>query len=342
MDLGERALALSKEFTTPPIPRNYELLYAYAAGFSKELSEAIRALVAEHNTLTSTDAEQLYETYLSPDRFGNQIEEFGQQLSSEVGEILASLQSASDTASSYGASLELVNTQLGNVSGPEQFKAVLQSVISATKKMADDNHKLESGLQESQKHIKDLQKNLDIVRAESLTDALTGLANRKRFDWALNETMRQALASDTPMCLLLIDIDHFKKFNDTYGHQAGDGVLKLVARTMKSAVKGLDMVARYGGEEFGIILPNTGLKDGVVVAEQVRKAVMAKELIKRSTGESLGRVTLSIGVAEMRGKERPADIIQRADVCLYAAKDAGRNKVMCDPGPALKSEQSAA
>ena len=180
------------------------------------------------------------------------------------------------------------------------------------------------------------------MRAESLTDALTGLDNRKRFDWALNETMRQALASNTPMCLLLLDIDHFKKFNDTYGHQAGDGVLKLVARTMKSAVKGLDLVARYGGEEFAIILPNTALKDGVVVAEQVRKAVMSKELIKRSTGESLGRVTLSIGVAEMRGQERPSDIIQRADVCLYAAKDAGRNTVMCDPGPALKAEQSAA
>ena len=109
------------------------------------------------------------------------------------------------------------------------------------------------------------------------------------------------------MSLLLTDIDHFKKFNDTFGHLTGDQVLRLVAMSVKQNVKGQDIAARYGGEEFAIVLPNTVLRSAITVADHIRRAVMAKELMKRSTGEHLGRVTISVGVATLRTDDTAAD-----------------------------------
>jgi len=163
---------------------------------------------------------------------------------------------------------------------------------------------------------------------ESRTDPLTELANRKHFDESINEAIRSAGQCGEPLSLLMIDIDHFKSVNDTFGHTTGDQVLRLVAISLKQNIKGQDLAARYGGEEFAIVLPNTGLKQGIAVADHVRRAVMAKELKKKSTGEIIGRITLSIGVASLLQGDTRESLIERADKCLYAAKRGGRNRVV--------------
>ena len=148
--------------------------------------------------------------------------------------------------------------------------------------------------------------------------------------------------SGEPCALIMADIDHFKRFNDTYGHQTGDQVLRLVAIGLKQNVKGQDIACRYGGEEFGVILPKTSLKQAAVVAEHIRQAVMAKELVKRSTGENLGRVTISLGVAAWSRGDQPADILARADAALYAAKRGGRNLVRCETDPDVNASEKVA
>lgn len=143
------------------------------------------------------------------------------------------------------------------------------------------------------------------------------------------------------MSLMLTDIDHFKTFNDNFGHLTGDQVLRLVAMSVKHNVKGKDTTARYGGEEFAVILPNTILRAAVTVAEHIRRAVMAKELMKRSTGEHLGRMTISIGVATLRKGDTGQSLIERADTCLYAAKRHGRNRVICETDPEVATDNAA-
>jgi len=196
--------------------------------------------------------------------------------------------------------------------------------------MTENTSQLEQRLDDSRQQISDLQDNLEAVRAESMTDSLTGVANRKLFDRTLSDAVEQARESGESLSLLMMDIDHFKRFNDTFGHQAGDGVLRLVAAAMKANVKGRDLVARYGGEEFSAVLPATALADALTVAEQIRQAVMAKELIKKSSGESLGNVTLSIGAATLEDGEDAEQLISRADRYLYSAKRGGRNRVMAE------------
>ena len=132
------------------------------------------------------------------------------------------------------------------------------------------------------------------------------------------------------MTLLLCDIDHFKKFNDTWGHQTGDQVLRLVASCLAENVKGRDTAARYGGEEFGVLLRGTGLEAAAKVAEQIRQTVETKKLVKKSTGDILGNITISIGVAQFAPGDTIEAVVRRADACLYGAKQNGRNLVICE------------
>ena len=173
-----------------------------------------------------------------------------------------------------------------------------------------------------------MQRDLDDVRREAMLDPLTKICNRKSFDENLLKAFAAASSGESPLCLMLLDIDHFKRFNDTWGHQTGDQVLRLVAMTLKSNIKGQDTAARYGGEEFAGILPETDLEGAIIVADNIRKAIQAKELLKRSTNEKLGRITASFVVAMYREGDTPSTLIERADRCLYAATHAGRNRVL--------------
>ena len=176
---------------------------------------------------------------------------------------------------------------------------------------------MQKRLQDSRQEIQTLEKNLAVVRTESLTDTLTTLANRKFFNNAIHRLLAEAAAKNSPLSVVLTDIDHFKNFNDTYGHLTGDQVLRLVAGAVKQEIKGQDIAARYGGEEFAILLPRTALTQAVTVADHIRRSVMRKELIRRSTGESLGRVTISLGVATWRKGDTISSLMERADACLY-------------------------
>ena len=327
---GERAQSLLKQLRIPAIPRNYELLYAFVTSANKELCDALRKALETHSRLREEDAESIYQTYISKQNISDKVGEVGSQVSGEMSEIMAVIEAASKRAGSYGQSLKGVNARLAGIESPQQLKVVLGELFETTNDMAEYNEVLEQRLANSKKQIDELQMSLELTRLESFTDELTGLTNRKRFDQTIELEMSEAVESDAPLCLLMLDIDHFKAFNDTHGHQTGDQVLRLVAHTLKTNVKGRDCAARYGGEEFAILLPRTKLAAAVIVADQIRVLVKNKELVKKSTGESLGRITMSIGVSVYHPGESIPEFIERADVCLYAAKNAGRDNVKAE------------
>ena len=216
-------------------------------------------------------------------------------------------------SASYDASLNGASERLGAAKSREQVKAIVEMLVKSTREMRETNKALEDRLTLSKNEISNLQQSLEAIRAESLTDPLTGLGNRKYFDRMIDMAVQNALASGEPLSLLMFDIDHFKSFNDSYGHLTGDQVLRLVGMSLKQTIKGQDITARYGGEEFAVVLPNTALRQALTVADHIRRAVMAKELKKKSTGEILGRVTISVGVlhAEAGRRHRRADRARR-------------------------------
>lgn len=327
---GERALSLMKQIRTPATPRNYEILYAFTTSSNKELTSALREALQTDSCLTDEAAERIYETYIAKQNFTEQVDEVGSRVSREMSDIMTVIEDACRRTGDYGQSIQGVNQKLAAVDNPQQLKQVLEEVFETTNDMALYNKILEERLAESKSQIDELQMKLELTRVESFTDELTGLTNRKRFDQALDLEMTEAVESGDPLCLLLLDIDHFKRFNDTHGHQTGDQVLRLVAHTLKINVKGRDCAARYGGEEFAILLPKTKISNAMTLAEQIRIAVKTKELVKKSTNQTLGHVTLSTGVAAYRSGESAMEFIERADKCLYAAKEAGRDNVQSE------------
>jgi diguanylate cyclase (GGDEF)-like protein len=175
-----------------------------------------------------------------------------------------------------------------------------------------------------------LQKVIDGLCELSLKDPLTGLSNRRHFRAVLDRTIDMVARSGEPALLLMVDIDHFKAVNDTYGHLAGDQVLQGVAQTLAKCVRPMDTVARYGGEEFAVVLPNCHTLFGVTVAERIRQTI-ENMLVTLTSGQQL-KVTVSIGGAYAPEWVRSTASLwtERADVQLYRAKHEGRNRVILD------------
>jgi diguanylate cyclase len=330
---AEIALGQIKALRQEATPRNYEIWYAYATGYKPSLNQKINETLKQSGSLSESDLQHLYETYLSPVRLSEKIESVGTQVMGEIEQVMAMIDVATGSTTSYTESLVDMSEKLGNSKDRDAIRLIVESLVHATKEMELSNQQLEERLNASKLEITELQENLEAVRTESQTDPLTQLANRKFFDTTLEAAIADAREKNEPLSLMMTDIDHFKNFNDSYGHLTGDQVLRLVAAAVKNNVKGQDTAARYGGEEFAIVLPNTVLRSAITVADHIRRAVMTKELMKRSTGEHLGRVTISIGVATLHKTDSPQALIARTDFSLYAAKRNGRNRVMSETDP---------
>jgi len=341
-ELYQHAIAVMREVGAPLIPRNYELFYAHVAGGNEALNDAVHLMLSERGGFSQSAADEMYETCLDREDQGQRITECGNKLGNEADEIVRLIQEAIDTSNAFGATIEQVGRKLDDVSDPAHFKAVLKAVIEATRILGQNCFETKGRLEESRSQVQELQSSLISVRRDSLTDSLTGVANRKGFDLALDTIISEAKSSRMPLCLLMIDVDHFKKFNDTFGHPAGDQTLRLVASLIKTCVRDQDFIARYGGEEFAVILPQSTPEVGYGIAERIRKSIKGRKLVRRETGESLGSITLCVGISSLAPDDSVQSLIERADERLYLAKRVGRNRVESDfSAPASDAETSA-
>ena len=335
------AMDLLKRGQIPPYPQFYELLYTYATGVNPSLNQRVNQIFRD-GTATAELAERLYNEFLKSQDVNERISSVSERMATRIEAVHDAIDTAMATANAYSGTLQSASGDLGHDMSEAELRTMAQKLLGETRRMQDANAQLEQKLEASRDDIAALQRDLDEVRRESMLDPLTKIFNRKSFDEGLLKSFTEAAQLGTPLCLMLLDIDHFKRFNDTWGHQTGDQVLRLVALSVKQNVKGADLAARFGGEEFAVILPNTPMRSALTVAEHIRRAVMSKELVKRSTGENLGRVTISIGVASYRPGDTYASLIDRADTCLYAAKRGGRNKVVCETDPEFDLESAVA
>jgi diguanylate cyclase len=264
---------------------------------------------------------------LSGTRAAQAMEALGGNIDSLIENMLGKLESSARDTADYKDRLSAATGELGGERSPADVRKLVDGLIAATRAMEHRTKSLEGELQASSQQVTELRTKLADVRKESMTDPLTNIANRKAFD----EAMRAALAAaqdGESVSLLMCDIDHFKTFNDTWGHQTGDQVLRLVAVCLSENVKGRDTAARYGGEEFAVLLRGTSLDAATRVANQIRTSVETRKLVKKSTGDILGTITISIGVAEIAYADTVEGVIRRADACLYGAKHNGRNLVI--------------
>lgn len=317
----------------PPTPSMYELWYVYYGALNADVTRAIDVLIKNEVELTADKCVEIHSRFLSDVEAQKVVARAGDLVKTTIEDVSGIVTGVKSSTTDYAGSMEDVSKQLKNADSKEDMEKIVANMMAQTQKMVQENKQLEGKLNESSSAMMSLQEEIETVRKEAMTDGLTGLPNRKRFDMEIERQVKIARDEEKDMAMLIMDIDFFKSFNDTHGHQVGDQVLRLVARTLHDTVKGKDLPARYGGEEFCVILPDTDLRGAEIVGNAIREAVAGKEMLNRTTGEKLGRVTVSAGAAQLAAKEKPNKLIERADAALYQAKDNGRNRVEKAPMP---------
>ncbi len=337
LEISEIALDRIRKDGLVPTPEIYELWFTYYGRTSPDVVRAVDSLLDSGNAVTDSACHEIYQRFLSDLRNEEMVRRAGEQIQSTIHDVAGVVQDVQSVTNEYGQTLSEVNDRITTAKSPDEIKKAISVASDKTKKMLEHNQLLETQLEKSTQLMEELKRDLEYVRREAMTDGLTGLANRKSFDSEITQVMTDSVEQKKIFTLLMVDIDHFKSFNDNFGHQVGDQVLRLVARTLKDGLKGRDFAARYGGEEFAIILPETDLAAGVAVGNSLRKAIATKDVINRNTGEVMGRITMSVGVAEFAGDRTTEDLIERADSALYTAKHNGRNQVAAAPAPGKRA-----
>lgn len=321
-------MRLLKESNIPPTPQFYELLYTYATGINPELNKRINDVLRNGARPDQDMVGSLYREFLHNKDVEERLGHVSSEIASNIDSVFGAIDKANASANSYSGLLQSAKGDLADGIGDEALATLTNNLLVETRNMQATNAELEGSLDTAKAQISSLQEELEKVRLESMLDPLTKIRNREAFDQEMDARIKRAETSDEPMTLVMLDIDHFKKFNDNFGHQTGDQVLRLVASTLDTHTKETDVAARYGGEEFGVILQESDIQAAVNVADRLRLAIRARELLKRSTQETLGKISASFGIATYRDGDTVASMIERADACLYAAKRNGRNQVV--------------
>jgi diguanylate cyclase len=324
-ELFRLTISFLSKYKIPANPQNYHLAYDYVSGNSKDLIDDLNTLLDQSELLDPKKLFKLYKKHFLPDY--ETFDTIRHELREVLTRLINELGTSESTLTDYAKKLTDFVNLLDQHNPAENILHETNSVIDETQSVGESQAHLNSNLSSALSEVNALRKELKKAKKELKTDSLTGIANRKAFDAAITERVNLSKHKGMPFCLLLLDIDHFKKFNDTYGHLIGDKVLRFVANTLKLRTKGHDMIARFGGEEFVVILPEADINGGLSVAQQLCNAVSSGKLSNKEKGISYGKITISVGVSQFRAADNPKQLINRADKALYLAKKRGRNRV---------------
>jgi diguanylate cyclase len=328
---ANEAFAAMTRLMIVPNPDNYRIWYTHFSGCYPELSKQLRAIADSGEPFTEARLSELHARFFGTGLQARLLDETCQRIEVTMSHLLIQVGGLSRDAGDYGDRLETVGNDLDGTTPPQDLQALIGEILSETRKMQERARTVESELTDSSRKIESLRDDLAEAQREANSDGLTGIANRKCFDHQLVHAIGEAREDGSTLSVLFADIDHFKRFNDTHGHQVGDQVLRLVAQVLTKSIEGRDLAARYGGEEFAVILPQTELEGAARLAEQIRQTVAGNRIRLKSTGIFLGNITVSIGCAEYRPPEAASDLMRRVDDALYQAKRSGRNRVVSAP-----------
>lgn len=311
----------------PTTPENYAVWYEYTVGTNHELKQSIDTLIKDNMRFSEHVNNDLFQKFIGSGQ-QSAVDEIRESVRQVINDLLSQISVEGDGLGDYAKTLESFSEKIIDTSDSSAVNLLITELLVETKKREDATHNLQSSLDKMAQEMTLLRQEVAKLNDEASTDALTRVSNRRAYDIAIERAVSSSKINSTRLSLLMLDIDHFKGFNDQFGHVVGDKVLRFVASMLQKHVKGNDTVARFGGEEFAVILPETAYNDALKVAENVRKRISAQVLSDSAENIKLGSVNVSIGVALYRYGESPEEFMHRADKYMYQAKKNGRNMVI--------------
>jgi diguanylate cyclase len=317
---ADRANRLMAQHGVPPTPDNFSVWFYYAMGGSLALKKTIDVLLANKRKFDAAINRDLYVSYVQP--HASTSGDFPEQLRGVIASAQEFLTSAISDSRTQMQNLGEVKSECQTAADP---RPIIERLVKELSNAATRSSALEANFLQTTKDLDQIKDSLKRAEQHSNTDALTGLANRRSLEAFLRAEQITAMEAGTPLSILMIDIDYFKKFNDGYGHQVGDQVLRLVGKVLQENVRGCDLAARYGGEELMAVLPGAPIDACFEAAERIRRRISEARLTRRTTGEAISSITVSIGVAQFRLGETADAMIERCDRALYQAKRMGRD-----------------
>jgi len=327
-EVAETAMRSIAAQRVPPTPNNFHVWFKYALGAPPELKRTIDILIANKRKFDTATLRELFMTYVGAKGSEDAV---AHSVSQQLHGVMESAQEYLATAiSDNRLQLEAMSKVAGRSEAGADPRLLIKTLMSELAKAMTRAEKLEAGFAEKSRELDLIRESLSKSEERAKTDILTGLPNRRALEEFFRAAQTSAMENGQPLSALLIDIDHFKKFNDTFGHGVGDQVLRLVAQTLRERVREVDLAARYGGEEMIAVLPGADLSACTATAERIRRSISERAIIRRSTGESLPGITVSIGVGQFQFGESMDDLIDRCDRALYQAKKKGRNRVVTE------------
>jgi len=307
-------------------PVTFTLWYEYAAGINPGLHAAIEQLIAAKAPLGDATVAKLYDQHIVPNDAAA-VQHVGGELQKVMSAIASSASQTGERAGLFGAQLDDLSLALRS-NDVATLSPQLDEALAGTAEMKVSADALQQQVVAGQSEIARLRTDLDRARGEALLDPLTRILNRKGFDQRIAALLREPAVGDRAHCLVMLDIDHFKKVNDAHGHVMGDRVIQGIGEILRHCVTNPQhAAARYGGEEFAIVLPHSSVAEAQELAEQVRLRAKAMKIRNRNTQEVLFTVTISGGVAALRDGDDAHALVGRADGALYVSKNGGRDRV---------------
>jgi len=321
----KKVLPLMGKRGVPTIPQNYAVWFDYVCQSNPELQHEIESLVERGADFGPGTCRAIYERYFVDD-VRAEVDGIQGAVKVTVESVLRELGSLGNDIGHFSGVLEQCGLTLQSELAQEDLQQLVVTLAAETQATQTRSQEVEGSLNSMADELTSLREQVDILSRDSQTDSLTLVANRRAFDTSLRKMAAEAQSHKLPLSLIMVDIDHFKSFNDTHGHLVGDHVLRFVAQEMRQCFKGRDLLARYGGEEFAVLLPATPSAGGALVAEQIRSIIEVQSFEDEHATGPL-RVTISLGVAEYAPGEELSEFVRRADEALYQSKNNGRNCV---------------
>ncbi len=325
-DLAGAALASLTKYGLPMTPQTFAIWYEYHRGGIPELNRVVDILSSNKVGMTEERLSSLYAKYIGSPEAYLELRAMTERMQQTIEEMTRLLHEAGEDATRINAS---VRDAAGSFARQEtSIEVLIRSLLAEAQLIVARTNQMEAELTRNAELLKSMQRSLDDTKKAALTDGLTGLANRRHFDDTMQKLAGQAMNDGFDLSLVLIDIDHFKRINDNFGHPVGDQVLQLVGATLRGTLRPNDFAARYGGEEFAIVLARTSSEVAAEIANRLREAFSSKRVVVRDTKQEIGLVTLSAGVGSYLPGESLTDWLKRTDAALYSAKQGGRNRVV--------------